>query len=108
MIEQLDNMKINKDLATLRLKKREDFWIEILKTLHANGLNAELNFLTNNQKSLYLLSWYMSTNVIFSADGILTSLDVNFKYMTSNYTVTQLVQISNILLRTVEEILRFY
>ena len=50
----------------------------------------------------------MSTNVIFSADGVLTSLDVDFKYMTSNYTVTQLVQISNILLRTVEEILRFY
>ena len=40
LIEQLDNMKINKDLATLRLKKREDFWIEILKTLHANGLKC--------------------------------------------------------------------
>ena len=25
LIEQLDNMKINKDLATPRLKKREDF-----------------------------------------------------------------------------------
>ena len=27
---------------------------------------------------------YMSTNVIFSADGTLTSLDIDFKYMTSN------------------------
>ena len=44
LIEQLDNMKIDKDLATLRLKKREDFWIETLKTLHPYGLNAELNF----------------------------------------------------------------
>ena len=44
MIEQLDNMRIHKDLATLRLKKREDFWIETLKTLHPYGLNAELNF----------------------------------------------------------------
>ena len=37
-------MRIDKDLATLRLKKREDFWIETLKTLHPYGLNAELNF----------------------------------------------------------------
>ena len=44
LIEQLDNMRIDKDLATLRLKKREDFWIETLKTLHPYGLNAELNF----------------------------------------------------------------
>ena len=26
----------------------------------------------------------MSTNVIFSADGTLTSLDIDFEYMTSN------------------------
>ena len=45
LIEQLDNMRIDKDLATLRLKKREDFWIETLKTLDPYGLNAELNFL---------------------------------------------------------------
>ena len=44
LIEQLDNMRIDKNLATLRLKKREDFWIETLKTLHPYGLNAELNF----------------------------------------------------------------
>ena len=41
-------------------------------------------FPTNNKKSLYLLFRYMSTNVIFSADGTLTSLDIDFKYMTSN------------------------
>ena len=35
-------MRIDKDLATLRLKKRKDFWIEKLKTLHPYGLNAEL------------------------------------------------------------------
>ena len=44
LTEQLDNMRIDKDSATLRLKKREDFWIETLKTLHTYGLNAELNF----------------------------------------------------------------
>ena len=44
LIEQLDNIKIDKDLATLRLKKREDFWIEKLKALHPYGLNAVLNF----------------------------------------------------------------
>ena len=57
----------------------------------------------------------MSTNVIFSADGTLTSADIDFEYMTSNL-VRQLVQISNILLRTAswlkllaeEIILRFY
>ena len=27
----------------------------------------------------------MLTNVIFSADGTLTSLDIDFKYMTSNF-----------------------
>ena len=31
LIEQLDNININKDLATLRLKKRENFWILKLK-----------------------------------------------------------------------------
>ena len=44
MIEQLDNMRIDEDLATLRLKKHEDFWTETLKTLHSYGFNAELNF----------------------------------------------------------------
>ena len=38
--EQLDNMRIDKDLATLWLKKREDFWIETIKTLDPYGLNA--------------------------------------------------------------------
>ena len=71
-------MRIDKDIATLRLRKREDFWIETLKTLDPYGLNAELNFLN------YLHSRYMSTNVIFSADGTLTSLVIDFEYMTSN------------------------
>ena len=44
LIEQLDNMKIDKDLATLRSKKRENFCIETLKNLHPYGLSAELNF----------------------------------------------------------------
>ena len=44
LIEQLGNMRIDKDLAKLRLKKREDFWIETLNTLHPYSLNAELNF----------------------------------------------------------------
>ena len=44
LIEQIDNMRIDKDLATLRLKKREDFWIEKLKNLHPYGLNAKLSF----------------------------------------------------------------
>ena len=44
LVKQLDNMGIDKDLATLRLKKREDFWIKELKTLHPYGLSAELNF----------------------------------------------------------------
>ena len=44
LIEQLDNLRIDKDLATLRLKKREGFWTETLKTLHPYGFNAELNF----------------------------------------------------------------
>ena len=44
LIEQLGNMRIDKDLATLQLKKRENFWIETLKTLHPYGLNPELNF----------------------------------------------------------------
>ena len=47
LTEQLDNMNIEKELATLRLKKREDFWILKLKTLHPHGMNAELNFPNN-------------------------------------------------------------
>ena len=43
LIEQLDNVNIDKDLTTLRLKKREDFWIQKLKTLYPCGFNAELN-----------------------------------------------------------------
>ena len=44
LIEQLDNINIDKDLVTFRLKKREDFWILRLKTLQPDGVNAELNF----------------------------------------------------------------
>ena len=39
LIEQLDNMKIDKELATSQLKKRET-----LKILHPYNMNAELNF----------------------------------------------------------------
>ena len=44
LIEQLDNINIDEDLATLRLKKREDFWLLRLKILQLDGFNAELNF----------------------------------------------------------------
>ena len=44
LIGPLENMKIDKDLATLLLKKREDVWTETLKTLHPYSWNAELNF----------------------------------------------------------------
>ena len=44
----------------------------------------------------------MSTDVIFSADGTLTSLDIEFEYMTSNLLRTASW------LKLVEEILRFY
>ena len=44
LIEQLDNLNIVKDLATLQLKKHEDFWVEKLKILHPYSLNTELNF----------------------------------------------------------------
>ena len=47
LIEQLENVNINKDLATFRLKKREDFWMIKLKTLQPNGFNAGLNFPQN-------------------------------------------------------------
>ena len=40
LIEQLDNVNIEKDLATLRLKKREEFWIQKLETLCPYCLNA--------------------------------------------------------------------
>ena len=40
LIEQLDK---DKNLVTLRLKKREDFWFLRLKTLQPDGFNAELN-----------------------------------------------------------------
>ena len=44
LIEQVDNINIDKDLATLRLKNREDFRILRLKTLQLDDFNAELNF----------------------------------------------------------------
>ena len=44
LVEQLDNVNMDKDLARLWLKKREDFWIKTLKPLHSYGLHAELNF----------------------------------------------------------------
>ena len=44
LIEQLHNTNIDKELATLQLKKLENFWRLKLKKLHLNGSNAELNF----------------------------------------------------------------
>ena len=41
--ERVSNMWI-KELATCRLKEREDFWIHNLKVLKPYGFNAELNF----------------------------------------------------------------
>ena len=43
LIEQLDNINRDKELATLRLKK-QDLWILRLKTIQPNGFNTELNF----------------------------------------------------------------
>lgn len=43
-IEQPYNINIDKELATSSLKKKKKFWILKLKTLHRNGLNAELKF----------------------------------------------------------------
>ena len=44
LIEQLSNINIAKDLATLRLKKQEEFWILRLKILQPYGFNPELTF----------------------------------------------------------------
>ena len=44
LIEQLNNVNIDNVLETLRLNKREDFWILKLKTLYPYGLNAEVDF----------------------------------------------------------------
>ena len=57
LTEQLDNIKTDKNSATLCLKKRKDFWIEKLKILHPYYLNAKFYFSTNNEKFLHLLFW---------------------------------------------------
>jgi len=44
IIEQLKNLKESKAILTERLKRREDFWINRLKTMRPDGLNIELNF----------------------------------------------------------------
>ena len=44
LLEQVNNINIVKDLATLRLKKQEEFWILRLKTLQPYGFNAKLTF----------------------------------------------------------------
>lgn len=49
LIEQLHNLDIDKELATLRLKKQEDFWIMKLKSLHPN---AELNLPNTKAKNI--------------------------------------------------------
>ena len=41
-------------------------------------------FPTNNNKSLYLQFQYIYTNVIFSADGALTSFYIDFEYLMCN------------------------
>jgi len=43
LIEQLNYTNISKETITSRLKERENFWIQTLKTLHPFGLNQELN-----------------------------------------------------------------
>ena len=46
IIEQLRTLNETKEELTLRLRKRENFWINKLNTLHPNGLNSELNNIT--------------------------------------------------------------
>ena len=41
LTDQLDNVNIDKELATLQLRKREEFWIQKLKTLHPYGLKLD-------------------------------------------------------------------
>lgn len=43
LIEQLKDTNIEKALITTRLKRRENFWINTLRTLHPYGLNKDLN-----------------------------------------------------------------
>ena len=43
IIEQLQNAKLGKESITDVLKKRDNFWIKKLETLHSKGPNHELN-----------------------------------------------------------------
>ena len=42
--EQLNNIKLYKELLTFRLKKRKDFWIYKYKILKPQEFNTKLNF----------------------------------------------------------------
>ena len=44
LIEHLKNAELDKVLLTFRLKKRENFWINKLKTLKPHGCYTEINF----------------------------------------------------------------
>ena len=41
LIEQLDNIRIDEDLTTFRLKKREDFWILTLFSMGKMGVGKK-------------------------------------------------------------------
>ena len=55
LIDQLDNVNIDKELATLQLRKREEFWIQKLKTLHPYGLKLDFP----NQQLKILISAFL-------------------------------------------------
>lgn len=81
LIEHLDNVKIDKDFEHLQFK--ETCRLLETKILHSYGLMLTLIFPISNQISSYLLFWYIFNNIIFSADWLLPSLDIDFKCMTS-------------------------
>ena len=81
LIEHLDNVKIDKDFEHLQFK--ETCRLLETKILHSYGLMLTLIFPISNQISSYLLFWYIFNNIIFSADWLLPSLDIDFICMTS-------------------------
>ena len=76
-MEQLDNINLNKDLGTLKLKKSKDFWVLKVKTLNSYRKISMLDqiFLICNQILLYLRINYISPCVLFAADWMLIQLD---------------------------------
>ena len=45
VIEEIGSRNLTKEQTKNRLQKREDFWIQKLKTLEPHGFNERLNFL---------------------------------------------------------------